>query len=189
MAEGKKRFRWWLLVGAVLLAIFAAALGLIETVGRRGTIVGRYERLLAPSPLQWVADRAYRRGSDVHVTERQVVDILGPHASRQDAVTRLWSGDAFPEIAKDHFGALPEEPQLKGPLPPNPREKFGSGIPEPPANILRWEDGPVEVLVSFKHRTGWLEYKVLRLRSDRFTWWHVRRWAEQAYTAIHGPRR
>ena len=45
MAEAKKRFPWWLVVCAALLVPLAAALGLIETVGRRGTLVGRYERL------------------------------------------------------------------------------------------------------------------------------------------------
>jgi hypothetical protein len=45
MAERKKRFPWWLAACAAALAIVAAVLGFIETVGRQGTIVGRYDRL------------------------------------------------------------------------------------------------------------------------------------------------
>jgi hypothetical protein len=57
---------------------------------------------------------------------------------------------------------------------------------------MRWEEGPVEVIVVFTRfgiGQSLLDYKDLRLNSERFTWWHVRRWAEKAWTAIHGPRR
>jgi hypothetical protein len=43
MSEGKKRFPRWLIICALLLVPFAAVLGLIETVGRQGALVGRYE--------------------------------------------------------------------------------------------------------------------------------------------------
>jgi hypothetical protein len=64
-----------------------------------------------------------------------------------------------------------------------------------------WREGPDEVSmeVSF-NRTVWtghgyrtdteprVERKLSRI-NRRFSPWYIRRWAEQAYTAIHGPRR
>jgi hypothetical protein len=45
MPDEKKRFPWRLAACAFLLVALAAVLGFIETVGRQGTIVGRYERI------------------------------------------------------------------------------------------------------------------------------------------------
>jgi hypothetical protein len=131
MADEKKRFPWWLVVCAVLLVPLAAVVGLIETVGRQGTIVGRCERV-KPGMLD---------------TEARA--ILGP-----------------PDEEDSHvFGV------------------YGSV----------WREGPIVVIVQWEQ---WNQFApryvydascwVVSGRSD--PWWHVRRWAEQAYTAIHGPR-
>ena len=121
MPEEKKRFQWWPVICAVLLLSLAAAVGLIETVGRRGTLVGQCERL--------------REG----MSHEQVTEIVGPH------------------VEMDFF-------------------------------VLT--DGPAEVGIWFDHDNRYLARKSdLSIEDAGFGWWRVRRWAEQAYTAIHGPRR
>jgi hypothetical protein len=45
MTDERKRLPWWLMASAVLLVLFAAVLGFVETVGRRGTIMGRIGRV------------------------------------------------------------------------------------------------------------------------------------------------
>jgi hypothetical protein len=37
--------------------------------------------------------------------------------------------------------------------------------------------------------TDRVERKEINVDHAHLTWWHVRRWAEQAWTAVHGPRR
>jgi hypothetical protein len=62
---------------------------------------------------------------------------------------------------------------------------------------LYWLDGPVDVKLRFE---GWsilhpdpndwhVRDKRLRVNGAGPTWWQARRWAEQAYMAIHGPHR
>ena len=66
----------------------------------------------------------------------------------------------------------------------------------------RWTDGAVDVIIVFSQDNGyqgqWLiddhrqwpmDDRRALVGRDADAWWHVRRWAEQAYTAIHGPRR
>ena len=127
MPEEKKRFPWWLAAGAVLLAIVAAALGLIETVGREGTIVNRYDRIVEGMP-------------------------------RTEALRILGSPRAVPCAG----------------------------------NLAVWKEGPLCVVVEFEddNRTKAKDLVVLHPEdTDLYISWHFRRWAEQAYTAIHGPRR
>jgi hypothetical protein len=76
MAEEKKRFPWWWLACAVLLVIFAAVMGFIETVGRQGTIVGRYEQI------------------HPEMSRREVYAILG-------RTTNVWT---FPRSAEGFLG-------------------------------------------------------------------------------------
>jgi hypothetical protein len=58
----------------------------------------------------------------------------------------------------------------------------------------RWTDGPVDVIIVFsqdkRYPTEWLvaNHRALVVR-DADAWWHVRRGAEKAHTAIHVPRR
>jgi hypothetical protein len=75
----------------------------------------------------------------------------------------------------------------------------------------QWFDGPVSVDVEFWKNE--VSHRTLLIRSDpdydyadnywnrgpvhhwgpytrtHRVWWNIRRWAEQAYTAVHGPRR
>jgi hypothetical protein len=133
MAQEKKRFRWWLFlcaaVCAVLLVPLAAALGLIETVGRRGTLAGRYERI--------------QEG----MSRTDVVRILGQ-----------------PPIIFQRTDSMPEPAQ-------------------------HWDEGPVLVAVWFDEKNRVRVKSIGHFAGEIFVWWHVRRWAEKAYTAIHGPRR
>jgi|SRR5579885_1535468 len=59
-----------------------------------------------------------------------------------------------------------------------------------------WHEGPVDVEVVWQ--TEWKDdepqgrrvaRKSYRVESGGYALWRIRRWAEQAYTAIHGPRR
>ena len=68
MAEEKKRFPWWWVVCAAILLPLAAALGFIETVGRKGTIVGRWELIAGP-------DEGIKKGTSRAETFR----VLGEH--------------------------------------------------------------------------------------------------------------
>jgi hypothetical protein len=60
--------------------------------------------------------------------------------------------------------------------------------------ICVWQDGPAEIRVCFSH-TRDDEWEAIWSRFDedgayrRSVTWRIRRWAEQAYTAIHGRRR
>jgi hypothetical protein len=188
MAEEKKRFPWWLVACAAGLVLLAAMLGFIETVGRQGTIIGRYERLLAPTYLQSLAGDADMEGFDLNMPESAAFAALGPYTDCRDEATAWWLLDRKVQTVRNRFAVLPEEPRLKTKAP------YIGGWPGgnwPPSRVMRWEEGPVEVTVVFTRfdRARWfLNYKDLRLNSERFTWWHVRRWAEKAYTAIHGPR-
>jgi len=42
MAHERNRFPWWLVACAAILMPLAAVVGLIETVGRQGTLAGRF---------------------------------------------------------------------------------------------------------------------------------------------------
>ena len=126
MAEEKKRFPWRLWAGTLVALLLAAVVGFIETVGRRGTVVGRYER--------------------IHV---------GMSRGRVD------------QILSHDF----------------PTENSGW--------LEFWNDGPLSLCLTFRDDRvidKSLESSFTQTTNSR-AWWHVRRWAEQAYTAIHGPRR
>ena len=135
MSERRKRLPWRLLACAVLLVILAAGIGLIETVGRHGTIVGRFERIQEGMALP------------------EVVAVLGASSS---AVSR---------------------PRFWG----------------------EWGEGPVKVTITLscieKHADKaqedryphyGVEGKYLEFQDNPPVFWWVRRWAEQAYTTIHG---
>ena len=140
MAEEKKRFPWWLVVCAALLVPLAAVIGLIETVGRQGTVVGRYGRIYEG------------------MLEPETLAVLGP----PDITDFACSG---------------------------------------PVQMYCWREGPtiVWVVITEEHLAGWqsdhnrtrrtLTFKQLTMEKGVFVLWHLRRWAEQAYTAIHGPSR
>lgn len=187
MAELHKRFPYRMLAGAVLLVIVAAVLAFVETVGRRGTLVARYERLLAPTYQQRLAGGADMEGFEGEISESDVVALLGSYTDCRDKLEGMgWPLIESIGTVRNRFGVLPEEPRLKTAEPylPIPTSVF-------PLRAMRWEEGPVEVTVVFSRFYGHslLEYKGLRLKSERFTWWHLRRWAEMAWTAIHGSRR
>jgi hypothetical protein len=144
MAEEKKPFPWWLVAWVVVLAILGTALGFIETVGRRGTLVGRYERIHEA------------------MAASKALAILGP-----------------PDIT----GSRHPDPAYSGPV-----------------QMYCWHEGPAAVWIAIveDQTIGWREddgrtprfvdAKRLTMEKDVSVIWHVRRWAEQAYTAIHGPR-
>jgi hypothetical protein len=138
MAEEKKRFPWWLIVCAVLFVPLAAVFRFIETVGREGTILGRYER----------------------VTEGMKYD---------DAARIL---------------GTPDDEGL------GPSRFLG---PASLAHYSHWSEGPSEVWVEVSiGRSFGTECCVRGKASEvsrRFSLWHLRRWAEQAYAALHGPHR
>jgi hypothetical protein len=167
MAEEKKRFPWWLVATAALLLV-AAVLGFIETVGWRGTIVGRYERI------------------QDGMSEAEALSILGP-------------GDPVFE---------PSE------LSNTQNEQIEWNLAHPGTYVgyhVKWQEGPARVLVIFvapspaapavltsREWFGWppqdhydfkVMVKIFRMTNDIAPAWDLRRWAEQAYTAIHGPRR
>jgi hypothetical protein len=137
MAEEKKRFGWWLVLCAVLAVLLAAVLGLVETVGRQGTIVGRFQRI------------------EKGMAMPDVVAVLGVSSSTASR-PRFWG---------------------------------------------EWKEGPVKVTITLScietHADKTLdryphyavEGKYLEFQANPAAFWWVRRWAEQAYTAIHGPRR
>jgi hypothetical protein len=128
MVEEKKRLPWRLIVLAVVVLTCALLVGFIETAGRQGTIVGRYEQIENGMPRE------------------KILRILGD-SPFQEACGR-WA---------------------------------------------MWPDGPVVIMVNFKGDR--VSDKAVRepvpdeqRMQDLHTWWRARRWAEQAYTAIHGPR-
>jgi hypothetical protein len=58
-----------------------------------------------------------------------------------------------------------------------------------PPDGLGVSDGPATVSFDFE---PWEPRRVFDKHcsiEQGLTFWHIRRWAEQAYTAIHGPRR
>jgi len=55
--------------------------------------------------------------------------------------------------------------------------------------LYEWEDGPIRVRFVVVDNSTFLNIDRSAAPQRDTTWWHVRRWAEQAYTAIHGPRR
>jgi hypothetical protein len=92
MAEEKKRFPWWLPACSVLLVIFAVALGFVETVGRQGTIVGRFNRL------------------EMYMSEAEVRAILGP--GDVNGVDSGWEASFWhegPVEVRAHWASPPAE--------------------------------------------------------------------------------
>jgi hypothetical protein len=129
MSEEKKRFPWWLVACAVVLVLLAAVLGFIETVGRQGTLLGRYE----------------------HIKERM----------SRDEARRILGTPSYSNYFSDHW----EDDHNSVALDFQRNQISSRGI---------FRAGP---MISPR---VWDKYDAR---------WHVRRWAEQACTAIHGPRR
>jgi hypothetical protein len=129
MAEEKKRLPWRLLACAVALLIAGLTVGFIETIGRQGTIVGRYERIK----------------DGMKLTE--VLRILGP------------------------------------PLPDN------GTLPQDMGQMQVWAEGPMYVIMAVDDDRGYGKDLIENPpeKGERHVWWHLRRWAEQVCTAIHGP--
>jgi hypothetical protein len=144
MAESQKRFPYRLLACSVLLVLLAAVLSFIETVGRRGTLVGRYQQIKDD------------------MSAAQVAHALGVR----------------PQVRSAPFTNM-----------------FLTAD-------MEYVDGPVKVVVRFEliqadHPCDPSELSI----TDRhlyfgqaegtrlaWAWWHMRRWAEQAWMAIHGSR-
>src|SRR5579885_1863223 len=160
MPEEKKRFPWWLVVCALVCVIGAALLGFIETVGRRGTIVGRYERLLAPTYMQSLAGGRDIEGLDMNMSENDVVAALGSSTDCRDEATRWWRPDRNDATRRNCFGVLPKEPQLK-----TTEQYFDVPMFVVPLRVMRWEEGPVEITVAFTRVYGHslINCKCLRL--------------------------
>ena len=57
-----------------------------------------------------------------------------------------------------------------------------------PDQFQEAREPPVDVSVH-QHKEWVVRIKSLSVHGSGFISWHFRRWAEQAYTAIHGPRR
>src|SRR5579885_2286626 len=125
MPEEKKRLPWWLVACAAVLVPLAAVLGFIETVGRRGTIYGRFNEI----------------GNGM--SRADVLRILGPPSYAPDKEGLVW------EVGLDHSWV-----QFDGRDRVTSKGIEGSDLPS-------------------AYGVGWF----------------VRRWAEKAFTAIHGPRR
>ena len=152
MAEEKKRFPWWLVVCAAVLLLLGAVVGFIETVGRQGTIVGRYDRLT--------------KG----MSYADIISVLGrdPDEEFLDAAELEQHGNACPYSWRE-----------------GPAELWI--VVEARLIFMRDPTDPRSVIWTVERQN--LLRKSLYLDCNHLTWWHVRRWAEQAYTAIHGPRR
>ena len=159
MSEENKRFPWWWLACAVVLVLLAVALGFVEATGPQGTIVRRYELV--------------KEG----MSQPEVRAVIG----------------RSPHTTVEH-GGVPTQS-----LSEYEADPYGDHAPA----IWRryeWEDGPLEVKVWFENRRlpdGSLHWGVtgkrFKVNYRDFAWadapWHLRHLAEQAYTAIHGPRR
>lgn len=152
MAEARKRVPWWLIVCTAILVPLAAVVGLIETVGRQGTLVGRLEQVPDTRSRGWIPEHEFLR-------------IMGPPSET--------SLGTLPRICGATWGVH-----------------------------YRWRDGPasLEVFSSRLRSDLGMATEVVATRDfededghialDRHVVvWRIRRWAEDAYTAIHGARR
>jgi len=176
-----KRFWQSVCVIAVLLVVAAAFTGMAE-VGRRGTLVGRYEGIHERMP---ESDALAVLGPPLTVTESRSIDycLLRPEllpnmslaVSAKPLVCYFWELENWPPVP----AFLPSAAITKS---------------------YTWRDGPAEArLVMMRRYRGrykgdWSDEWVvgqaeLQVDSVPFGSWRLRRWAEQAYTAIHGPRR
>jgi hypothetical protein len=177
MSEAKKWFPWWLPAWSAVLVISALGAGFIET-GRRGTLVGRYDRIHERMP---EADAVAILGPPLTVTEAHALhrSLLRPEAF---VFPTSWSTNPLAH----YFTHMQVWPPVT-PLPVITKSYI-------------WRDGPAEArLVMMRQYRGrykgdWSDDWVvgqadLQVDNAPFGSWHVRRWAEQAYTAIHGPRR
>lgn len=130
MAEAQKRFPWWLLVCSVLLPIFASVMAFVVTVGRQGTLVGKYDQVEVGMP-ESTARAIVGRPAEVDV----------PHVGVYEA----WS---------------------------------------------LWREGPGELTIFWMDdEHGRHVWRVSHRVQRGYKYWHLRRWAEKAWTLIHGPRR
>lgn len=185
MTKAQKRFSWWLVAYSLLLAICGLLFSLIETVGRQGTIVGRFHRIVCrdlegPSiPPGMLANNIPLSVKAEGMTIDEAFRILGtPDYCHDDPVGWAHWADHLPP--QDIVWACPyccdtwNLDRMK---------------------VARWTEGPVEVTLGFgvDERPGRqvciVFAKKLHVTNTCFSAWHVRRWAEQAWTAIHGPRR
>jgi hypothetical protein len=129
MEEPKKRPRFLVIACAAALVIAAIVLGFIETVGRRGTIVGRSTRVTLGMPLA------------------EVLRIFGPAECSAEKELIWYESDLGFLVEFDRNNRVSAFFISKFIRPwPIPQRQF-------------WEK----------------------------TVWHLRRWAEHAWTAIHGP--
>jgi hypothetical protein len=202
VTHSRCRFGVWIVAFSVPLVLLGTILGFIETVGRQGTIIGRYERLPAPTVRQLNA--SYSSANQEELSEAEVFAIFGPFNDyRPDpAGMQGWEyRQKNAETKRDLYKILPKEPEVEERLP-----AFYVGEPIP-VRVANWREGPVEVAVAFQpchavdlnpenpgsfhvRATRWLVYaNDLQVKSERFSWWHIRRWAEKAWTMMHGERR
>lgn len=182
MAEPKKRFPYRLLACSAPLIVFAAVMGFIETVGRHGTIIGRYEQVPGPTVRQFYSLKPF---SFVALSDAEIFSIVGKYDSYRDAEFGTWrwpTSSISQEKLRDRFGVLPKEP-----VDPNPVRvaHFHAGVP-PPMKVAVWQEGPVELRIAFTVDNAYDPYsahpvcnshaygKDLRITSERFSWWHVR---------------
>jgi hypothetical protein len=167
MPEEKKRFPWWLVAASLLLAICGLLFGLIETFGRQGTLIGRSESINRGMP------------------SGEVIRILG------------WPDDGGDRLRRHFVGFRHGVPGASVRTYRNWGELRDDLIFAQGTALLRWDEGPAHVWVEFDQgnwtvQDHW-ERRAFRTASEvdgrRSTLWQLRRWAEKAYTAIHGPRR
>ena len=181
MTEEKKRSWQPLCVVAVLLLLAGLCTSIAE-MGRRGTLVGRYERIHERMP---ESEALSILGRPLTATESCSIDrsLLRPEVLPpvSFAVSNSRLGDYFWELEN---------------WPPVPAFLPSAAI----TKSYTWRDGPAEArLIMMRERGGryqgdWSDKWVvgqteLQVDSMPFGLWRIRRWAEQAYTAIHGPRR
>jgi hypothetical protein len=154
MTEEKKRFPWRLIGCAVLAVLLAAVVGFIETAGREGTVIGRYERI-----------KRIKHGA----SEAEIVAIMGKDALRSGETADGTDLDTCLERA-DGLGRIRVTVATKD----------ADIMASPP---LAWVTRIIE-----PHGKAFA-FTELELAGDPPFLWRCRRWAEQAYTTIHGPRR
>lgn len=173
MFESAKRFlhSWW--TPAIFLLLCGLVAGL-AAIGRRGTLVGRYERITDGIPEADVLATLGppRTTKEADFPDRTLLDPMPPE---------IWT--MYPEALEWYFQELTKYPLHHGDDPVITR-------------TYTWQEGPAEVWMVMMRRDrggtfpnwsgGWVVAK-RRLQVDepsvRHSLWHFRRWAEQAWKA------